>query len=184
MAIEPLSWLTAKALIECVCAELAQNANDDPTLPMPSHCCLRAGTEIPFEITVDGLIAVDRCCEGEAYVKINSVYPSLNFPNPDEAPLNTPCQLQRLAVSLEIGTIRCINTDDCDENSEKLRLMTADADAMFRAVCCWAKALKEIPGMGRNPKWFAQGWEQAGPEGGCLSGTMQVFASIPGPGCC
>jgi len=182
MTVQPRSWEWATLLLGCFCAKLQANADADPTLPMPLRCCLRAGVDIPMDVNEEGFVLVDRCCEGEAYVKISSIYPSSQaFPEPDSAALNTPCQMQMLAVSLEMGTLRCLPSDpDCVQSSEAVRLMAADAQAAFDAVCCWVKQMKEV---NRGVKWFAQGWEMGGPEGQCLSGTMQVFASIPGP-CC
>lgn len=184
--IQPTSYLVAKKLLECFCAELAANANEDATLKMPGRCCLRAGVDVPLDVNVDGFVVTDMCCIGEAYVKVISVYPSLTFPEPDAAPLSTSgCQMTRLTVALEMGTIRCINDDkDCAENDLKLRWMLADAQASFNAACCWGKALQDPAVVGRGTRWFAGAWEQAGPDGDCLTGTMQLFASIPGPGCC
>ena len=183
--IEPVSYKVARELLTCLCAELAANANEDDTLAMPGRCCLRAGVDIPFDVTADGFAATDMCCVGEAYVKVMTEYPSLVFPEPDAGPQANGCQLQRMTVSLEMGTIRCINDDkSCAENELKLRWMLADKEAMYRAACCWGKRLQKPDVVGRGTKWFAGAWEQAGPDGDCLSGTMQLFASIPGPGCC
>lgn len=181
--IRPVAWQIATSLIQCFCAELAANAAEDPTLPMVSRCCLRAGSEVPMDITEEGFIAIDQCCPGEAYVKVNSIFPSSqSFPEPDAAALNTPCQMQQLAVSLEMGVFRCLpEYPDCVDSSYAVRQQAADAEAAFRAVCCWVKDMNTT--IRRGTKWFAQGWENGGPEGQCLSGTMQVFASMPGP-CC
>jgi len=183
--IEPTPYKIARSLLACFCAELSANANNDDTLTMPARCCLRAGTEVPLDIDVDGFVAVDQCCLGEAYVKVGVIYPSMVFPEPDAGPLANGCQLQRLAVSIEMGTIRCINDDkDCDENELKLRWMLADADAAYRAACCWGKAIQDPAISGRGTKWFAGLWEQGGPDGDCLTGNMQLFAGYAGPGCC
>lgn len=182
--IEPLSWRIAQSLLACLCEALAANSNEDPTLPMPQRCCFRAGVDTVLNITNDGFNAIDQCCLGEAYVKLISVYPSTVFPEPDSVPTTTTCQLSRLTVSLEMGTIRCISNDpDCAESSDKVRLMAADMQAMYKAVCCWQKRINKAP-FRPGTKWFAGAWEQAGPDGGCLTGTIPVFASIPGPGCC
>lgn len=181
--ITPPAYTVAQLLVECLCQELQANADEDDTLPMVARCCLRGGSEVPMDITTDGLIAVDQCCPGEAYVKLTSIFPSSqNFPEPDTAALNTPCQMQTLAVALEIGVFRCIaQYPDCDDSAYAVRLQAADAAAAFRAVCCWVKAMNVQ--VRRGTKWFAQGWANDGPQGQCLSGTMQVFASLPGP-CC
>lgn len=183
--IEPYSYKAARALLECFCAELAANQNTDPTLKMPKHCCLRAGSEVPLDVTPDGFTATDRCCQGEAYVTVNSIYPSAvsGFPEPDTGPTAAGCQPGTLTVALQMGTIRCLNDQkSCPENELKLRLMLADAQAAYKAACCWGKQLKTVVRPGT--KWFAGTWEQGGPDGGCLTGTMQLFVSVPGFGCC
>jgi len=183
--IEPISYKVARELLTCFCAALAANADADDTLTMPGRCCLRAGVDIPLDITAEGFAATDMCCVGEAYVKVVSIYPSMVFPDPDSGPLANGCQLQRLTVALEMGTIRCINDDkSCAENELKLRWMLADAQAAYAAACCWGKILQTPEVVGRGTKWFASAWEQAGPDGDCLTGAMQLFVSIPGPGCC
>lgn len=183
MAIEPVSWRIARDLLTCFCAELAQNANDDPTVPMPQRCCLRGGVDIPLMINTEGLIASDQCCLGEAYVKIVRSYQG--FPEPEIAAIPVNCQMGRITEELEIGIIRCLSVDgDCAENSEALRIGMADKEAAFRALCCWRKSFKNTPGMDRNTKYVVGAWERGGPDGGCLTGVMPVYVSVPGFGCC
>lgn len=186
MAIfEPVAYKVARELMICFCAALAANTAADATIAMPGRCCVRAGVDIPLDVTVDGFNATDMCCVGEAYVKVISIFPSMVFPEPDAGPLANGCQLQRLTVTLEMGTIRCIQDDkECVENELKLRWMLADAQASYVAACCWSKRLQDPAVVGRGTKWFAGAWEQAGPDGDCLTGTMQLAVSIPGPGCC
>lgn len=178
--IEPIPYQMARLLLNCFCDELAANAAQDPTIPAPMRCCLRPGINIPQDVSSTG---VDLCCEGEAYVKIVREYPSRVFPTPDESALANPCQLQSLAVEFELGIMRCIPEDpSCEERTDRLRIMMADADAAFRAACCWGKQLtRQIE---RGTKWFAGSFDQEGPDGLCLSGTMPLFASRKGPGCC
>lgn len=185
--LEPVAYKVARSLMECFCAALAANAAADDTLAMPGRCCLRAGVDIPLDVTADGFILQDQCCIGEAFVKINGVFPasSTDFTTPDAEPVNGRCQMQRLTIALEMGTIRCIDDDKgCDENELKLRWMLNDMMASYTAVCCWAKDMKRPEVVGPSVKWFAGGWEQGGPDGDCLTGLIQVFANIPGPGCC
>lgn len=181
MAIEPLSWKIAKSLIACLCAELAANFVADPTLPMPKRCCLRAGSEILMDVTDAG---EDLCCSGEAYVKVISIYPSAAFPEPDQ-PTATPCQMSRYTMALELGVLRCIpDSATCTESDFAVRRAMADGEAAFRAACCWGADLKTPQLVGRGVKWFAGGWDIGGPDGLCVTGTMPLFVSLPGPGCC
>lgn len=181
--IEPVVFKIGRILLECLCEALADNANEDPTLPMPQRCCFRAGAEVPLGVVVDGFVITDQCCLGEAYVKFTTEYPSSTFPQPDEGPVSTPCQLTQMAVNYEMGVIRCIREEpDCTESSEKFRMQAADSEAMYAAVCCWQKRVKKE--IDRGSKWFASGAETAGPDGGCLMTTMLVQSSRRGPACC
>lgn len=185
--LEPVAYKIARELMTCFCAELAANALEDNTLEMPDRCCLRAGSEIPLDVTPDGFTVMDLCCLGEAYVKVNAMYPAtgVDWTSPDTVPLANGCQLQRLTVGLEMGTIRCIDdAKGCTENELKLRWMLNDGMAAYRAACCWSKAIQNPVVSGRGTKWFAGVWEQGGPDGDCLTGNMQLFANFQGPGCC
>lgn len=180
--IEPVSYKMARILLECLCQELAANSIEDDTIPMPQRCCFRAGSEVPLMINVEGQVATDQCCLGEAYVKYIGEYPSTTFPEPDTT-IPGPCQLSAMAVTFEMGTIRCLNEEpDCVESSDKMRIMMADEEAMLRAVCCWQKRVKKE--IWRGFQWLAGGGESGGPDGGCLTLTMQVQGSRRGPGCC
>lgn len=181
--IEPVTFKVARILLECLCQELAVNSNEDDTIPMPERCCFRAGSQVPLGVVEEGFVVTDQCCLGEAYVKYLGEAPSSIFPVPDEAPTASTCQLAQMAMSYEVGVIRCISVDpDCVESSEKFRLLAADSEAMYRAVCCWQQRVKKE--IDRGTKWFAAGVETGGPDGGCLMSTMLVQASRRGPGCC
>lgn len=178
--IIPKSYLAAKTLLTCLCAALAANEIEDPTLPMPGRCCLRAGVDIMMEISETG---VDQCCVGEAYVKIIDTYPSSKFPEPDEF-VSKACQAKRRTVALELGVMRCVSVDPtCDESDEAVRKMAADGEAAFAAACCFGDEIQKPAVLGRGSAFFFGGWSVAGPDGGCLLGTMPVFVSIHGPGC-
>lgn len=181
MATQPLAFRVAQALIDCLCAELLANEIADPTLKRPKFCCLRGGTDTILQVSDSG---VDRCCQGEAYAKIVDIYPSASFPTPDEF-RSKQCQFQRLTVAMELGIMRCYPVDPtCAQSTEAVRQYTADAEAAFRAVCCFAKAIKANDFVGPGVQWFASGWTPQGPDGGCVTASMPVFASIPGIGCC
>lgn len=184
MTYDPLPYKLANSLLTCFCNALAAIEAQDATLPKPGVCCLRPGVEVPFDVADDG---TDMCCfdDGEAYVKIITSYPSSQFPEPDVPTGKQPCQMQRLAVVFELGTIRCIGVEpDCSTRAYKVRQMMADGDAAYNAVCCWGKAIQDPSLGGRGTMWSPGAWELAGPDGLCVSGTMQVVASIKGPGCC
>ena len=181
MAIEPVEFRVAQALLSCLCTALNNNAAEDPSLPAPVRCCLRAGVDIPLDVTDEG---EDLCCGGEAYVKIISTYPSTTFPQPDEYTAND-CQMQRLTVALELGVFRCLPlSPTCDESSFAVRRLAADRQAAMAAACCWGELIQDPKVVGRGAKFFVGSWDNEGPEGMCVGGTMPLFASVPGPGCC
>lgn len=180
--IEPYSFKIAQELLTCLCSALNDNFVEDPTLVVPGECCIRPGVDIPLDVSETG---VDACCVGEAYVKINSVFPSASFPEPDPLDGVHKCQFTRFTVSLEIGVIRCISWNaNCEEREFKARLLTADHQAMLAAACCWGKILQTPAVVGRGTRWSGGEWVPFGPDGGCIGGTMQLFASIPGNSCC
>lgn len=174
----PTAHTYATQLLLCLCAELQANADSDPLLPKPVRCCLRGGVNVPLDISPEG---IDRCCEGEAYVKFTGQFPSSTFPEPDGGPLSPSCVIRGFALGFEMGVFRCLPEDpNCEDSSLALYRQAADAEAAFRAACCWGKSLQRAtPGT----LWWAAGWEPFGPEGQCLGGTMPLFASMRG-GCC
>lgn len=181
---EPMEFQFARTLLTCLCNALEAIAAQDPSLPAPGVCCMRPGTEVPFDVSSDG---VDMCCfdNGEAYVKIMNVYPSSAFPQPDEPTGKQQCQLQRLAAVFEIGVIRCVPDEPtCEERTYKVRQTMADKSAAFTAACCWGKAIQAPDLGGAGTMWTAGSWDVAGPDGLCVSGSMQLIASLKGSGCC
>jgi hypothetical protein len=178
--IVPTSYLYAQMLLACLCSELEANAAEDPTLPAPQRCCLRAGAEVPHDVLSDG---TDMCCLGEAYVKVGGLYPSVqNFPEPDAAFIRGDCQLTQFGIPLELGVLRCLPAEpDCVDSAFAVRQVAADAEAAYRAVCCWGK---QLDAMRPSRLWFAGAWENFGPDGQCIGGSMPVFASKRGASCC
>lgn len=181
MALEPVDYRAAVALLTCLCTALNDVAALDMSLPAPGRCCLRPGVDVPLDVTDAG---DDLCCEGEAYVKIISTYPSSTFPLPSEFE-SSRCQMERLTVALEIGIVRCIPVSPtCDEAAFAVRRAAADRQAAFAAVCCWSKVIQDPKVVGHGAKWFAGSWDNFGPDGQCVGGTLPVFVSVPGPNCC
>lgn len=176
------AYNAALALLTCLCDALEANETADPELVAPADCCLQAGSDVAETITNTG---EDVCCRGRAYVKLLPMFPSANFLEPDLGAQKQPCAMPRLTLGLEMGVMRCIPVDaDCTVHAQKLRLMAADAWAMFNAACCWGKLIQAPGIVGRGTQWSVGTWTPEGPEGGCLLGTLQVAVSIPGPGCC
>ena len=155
----------ARLLLEC----LQDAATIDHPNP-PEHFSLRLG-----EVAMDISQYEDLCCEGLAYVKINSVYPSDDFPAPNEQ--YTVCANQ-WAADLEMGILRCspvgderfIPTDaDWTAAAEQV---AHDAAAMRLALARFRDRME--PG---NP-WLARNWAPIDPQGGCSGGTQVVTVAF------
>src|SRR5687768_14387744 len=89
----------ANTLLDCLTEALAANPNP------PLRACLRVGEEVAQDIS----LYEDDCCEGLAYVKVNTMYPSDNFPDPQERPRGN-CLTESWVVDLEMGVFRCAPT--------------------------------------------------------------------------
>lgn len=152
-------------LLACLCAALAPNPNP------PRYCCLRGGDEVAQDITAR---SGDECCEGLGYVKVNGIYPSTNFPEPDTEALTC---VPAWAVELEMGVFRCAPGQvgtlvPCETWTSTAQQLMHDAQAMRRAFCCLVDGLPAGTGV------LPQGWVPLGPQGGCTGGTMTVLVQV------
>jgi len=156
----------ANTLLSCLNGAL----EDHPNKPVRS--CLRVGEEVAQGLS----LTEDECCDGLAYVKVNQVFPSSNFPNPDEVALN--CPPTEWAVDLEVGIFRCAPTGDmgqlptCEQWDGAATTVALDAAAMRRAVACFRRELE--PGAYA----MVRQWLPIGPQGACTGGTMVVTVSF------
>lgn len=126
----------AQALLDCLTTELA--LNPDP----PANACLRAGNQVIHDI--DAGISADKvCCPGLNYVRIGSVYPSTDFPQPDTR--NDKCLSLARAVEFTAGVVRCVPGMGTPEGPTCTDWTTAathdanDIDALYKAVCCFTE---------------------------------------------
>jgi hypothetical protein len=125
----------------------------------------------------------DLCCEGTAYVRVTTEYPSFQeFPAPDSLP--TPCQQQAFALGYEVGIMRCSPVGDIAEipTAEQWRQAhqqsLIDAKSIYDAICCYR-------GYYSMDAMVVGAWAPIGPQGGCLLGavnlTHQISACRGGP---
>ena len=148
-------------LAACLCTELTASG-----LPDVCFCGVLPGAMVALD-TCGGCGATGKC--GQAWVRLVSVFPSNNFPNPDSAP--TCASL--LAFELEIGVMRCAPAMDSRGNPptvaqqlDAVRLQTADMLAMRRAVACCMG--------GTDNAYFLGTYSPYGPQGGCVGGSWTV----------
>lgn len=112
--------------------------------------------------------AFDFGCDALGWVRAASVYPTATFPNPEASPLGS-C-VSSLAVSVEVGIMRCAPNPDTLPNgevvlptatdlSEAARLQLADMAAIRRAIlrCPAADRVLSL-------------YQPLGPQGGVVGG--------------
>jgi len=160
----------ATSLLACLQTALANVA--DP----PEHVSLRVGTQIELLLSETR----DECCEGVGWVRVVSIYPSANFPEPDLT--YGRCWPIQWAAILEMGVARCAPTPEAadvpssDEWNAIGEAVLDDAAAMRRALCCFAD-------LEADRMYLAGLWQPLPIDGGCLGGYMQVTVAIDACDC-
>lgn len=152
-------------LLACLADEVALVA--DP----PAQVMLRPGTQIELLLSTTR----DECCEGLAWVRPVSIYPSASFPVQDADYRH--CWPVQWAAVLEMGVARCAPTPEASQltSAQEWDAVTHavldDAAAMRRAMCCFTML---------RPDWmYLIGlWQPIATEGGCLGGTMLVTVML------
>lgn len=165
----------AQILLTCYADALAEQ--DDP----PASTMLRPGEIVtPFIST-----ATDECCEGLAWVRIATMYPSEIFPEIDGTVRKPGISPNRYAVVFELGAVRCAPTPEqheiptADQWEHVVQQTMDDAAAMRRAVCCFLK-----PDAPEQPRLGLVGpWEPWPVEGRCAGGTMTLTVGQIPCGC-
>lgn len=161
----------ARALLGCL-----EDALGLYHAPPPANISLRTGVQ------VEPLLATtrDECCEGLAWVRVVTWYPTLNFP--EQQTVYNRCAVQMWAVVLEMGVARCAPMSDANtlpSNAEwavAAELVNADAAAMQRALCCFVD-------LDRDRMWIPAPWAPIATEGGCIGGTVQLTIAAPPCNC-
>ena len=158
------------ALSACLCAELTASG-----LPTPCFCGVLPGANVPMSYCGECGGFSDAKCGGQAWVRLDSVFPSTIFPSPADT---TQCSTG-LAASIEIGVLRCMQVMEeggeapsLDEQVRATRLQMADMQAMRRAVmCCDWRA-------DPDHKILLTTYVPVGPEGGCVGGTWTFMVEV------
>lgn len=171
MAIsDPVALPLAQQLLACFTTQVSQTT--DP----PARVGLRPGDQVAFLMS----LTTDECCEGLAWVRIDNVYASSEFPAPDETPREAGPY--GWAVVLEVGVARCAPVGTATEIpsvAEWTALAEAQASddaAIRRAIaCCWADTDTD----------YVIGDRTALPvEGGCAGVTRLVAVAAANLDCC
>lgn len=168
---DPLVMPLARELLECYETELLKVAAP------PAYRQLRAGNVVAHLLST----YQDECCEGLAWVRPASFFPSSGtFPAQDAAP--QPKGVSAWAVTLELGAVRCAPVGDenvlptADDWDATVQAVMDDAAAMRRAICCFIDARQ-----GRARRVLPGIWQPIEVQGGCVGGLLTV--TILGPAC-
>lgn len=168
---DPLVMPLARELLECYGTELGKVAAP------PAYVQLRAGNVVAHLLST----YQDECCEGLAWVRPASFFPSSGtFPAQDAAP--QPKGVSAWAVTLELGAVRCAPVGDenrlptAEEWDATVQAVMDDAAAMRRALCCFIDAKQ-----GRARRVLPGIWQPIEVQGGCVGGLLTV--TILGPAC-
>ncbi len=165
---EPTELVLADTLLACLRQQLEINPNP------PARVCLRVGAEVRQDLSE----YEDECCDGLAYVKVNQIYPSMTFPEPDDGSVGCATTW---VVDLEMGVFRCLPMGDekslptCEEWTNATTQVAYDSAAMRAAVSCFQATLE--PGQ----ESLVRSWTPLSSEGGCAGGTQEVTVGFFDP---
>lgn len=169
MAVTTLATLLVD-LKNCVCASLVGPDPDNPR--WVGQCCIRPSSQVAW----------DNCCDsgGQAWVAIQSGVPTTRFPAADTSPII--CSTRRLAFTVEVGIIRCVNAEPdqgCDTYEDDAANIIADFEAVLAGiVCCLGDDTDECPF-----NWTISNIAFVGPNGGCAGSTISLIVEQEFP-CC
>lgn len=164
---DPLAMPAALAALTCLQAELAFTVAG-----APKHSRITPGTEVVPALTA----TIDECCEGIASVRVERIFPSERFPEPD---LRTRTEGAPIswAVVLELMVVRCsvqpgfgmAPTDAALTNEAQVQM--DDMAAMRRVACCL-----ELAGVVFD--YVVGDGAPVQAEGGCMGGTLQLTVQV------
>lgn len=143
-------------LLEALKAEFEQRF-----IPVPCRMDVLPGDLVAFDFTNED-------CGALSWARIVAVYPSRDFPAPD----NTPGDYLTLAFSVELGTIRTAPIPDnaepatYEEQFDTTRLQMADMEAMLQVLCAYADTHDLTVLIGT--------YSPTGPGGGAVGGTWSA----------
>jgi hypothetical protein len=149
-------------LAACLCASLLA-----AELPAVCFCGVTPGASIALDYAGD----CSQAC-GMAWVRLESMYPSVVLGQPDATPGNCGTTLE---IAVEMGVARCLPVIDesgtppsAQELADSTELQIADALAMRTAVACCV----------RGKDWVLGGYTPFGPQGGMVGGTWSLVLQV------
>lgn len=129
--------------------------------------------------------AWDDCCEGQLYLRVVEIYPSVGtgqtapFPAIDTQQRGAGCGIRLLAFHLALGVIRCaavVNDDGTpptpgEVTADGLEAM-ADMSVLLDVLTC------DVPGMTGVMKMKLDKWTPQGVNGGCHGGEWSFYIAV------
>lgn len=164
MSYIDLSFRPAAEIMLACLADAVMDLTDPP-----ASTEMRFGSEVAFDVTQNA----DVCCDGLAWVRMESATPGWG------EPLDVfRCQAVVWTLALEVGIVRCAPTPQPEvelltaaENAAAAWALSEDFMAMRRAICCFDALGYE---------YTVGAWTPAGPAGGCLGSTVTVSVLVVG----
>lgn len=158
------------------------NSRLELLLELTSAAASGCGVPVGYTVVETGDFAWDDCCDdGYAYIKVDRIQPTMNFPQPTLVPAN--CR-HELSVQVELGILRCYpNFDSTGETGPSPETRTAHSLAVNRDAAIIYNVLTA-----HNPDWSnypitIDTWRPAGPQGGCGGGAWFFYLDACLPTC-
>jgi len=160
---DPVAWPVAVALRAAVADELA---------------AALGGTPATTAVVPGRDVAIDDCCNGQAWVRIVRVFPTRpgEFPQGRTTPIGDGCDPGVYwAVELGVGTARCAPSQDdfgnpppAEDLERSAMVLADDAGRIRRAV------LSRLPEVETVEEVFVGEQTSVGPSGGCVGQELLV----------
>lgn len=148
-------WPLMVQMQQCLCETLEERG----LLPGDCFCGMTPGAQVTWDYS-----------QGQAWVRLSSVFPSAVFPSQSFALNNCGTTL---AAELEVGVLQCTPVPSSDgsppdegQQFEATRLQLATMAAVRHAIlCCAASSDMDL---------LLGAYEPQGPQGGLVGGTWTV----------
>jgi hypothetical protein len=146
--------------------------------PVPARIGFLVGATAVEDLSVYD----DMCCDGTAYVRFASAYPSANFPQPDQGDRN--CDPIAWGTIWEVGIMRCAPVGTANFITDMPTWAATNAIQMSdnNALEVTSTSYKQIYATGANDAGVLVGQvTPLGPQGKCVSLSMSI--TIQAIGC-
>lgn len=172
MALTDVTTEIGKNLLACLTVQVQAAAN------VPSRIGFLVGASAVEDLSVYD----DMCCDGTAYVRFASSYPSSNFPDPDPGTRN--CDPIAWATIWEVGIMRCAPVGSINFITDMPTWALTNVQQMTdnNSLELTATTYKQIYASGQFDAGVLVGQiTPLGPAGKCVSLTMSI--TIQAIGC-